>query len=235
MRLVFVRPGEPLPVADLVILPGSKATIADLAFFREQGWDIDLVAHVRRGGRVLGICGGYQMLGSSVADPEGIEGPPGEVGGSGSSTSRPSDGREDAARGRGRERRRRRAVPAATRCMSARRAARTARGRSCASPTAGRRGGLGERTGRGRLCARAVRRRPPARRLARRARRGSELEYETTVERRSTRLPTTCAHLDLDAMLQRRGNQFSPRRRSSWLATAPLQGAGKSGRRWRLR
>ena len=79
VRLVFVRPGEPLPVADLVILPGSKATIADLKFFREQGWDIDLLAHARRGGRILGICGGYQMLGKGVSDPHGMEGPPGEV------------------------------------------------------------------------------------------------------------------------------------------------------------
>jgi adenosylcobyric acid synthase len=60
VRLIFVRPGEPLPIADLVILPGSKATIADLKFFREQGWDIDLLAHARRGGRILGVCGGYQ-------------------------------------------------------------------------------------------------------------------------------------------------------------------------------
>ncbi|MBV8107488.1 MAG: cobyric acid synthase [Hyphomicrobiales bacterium] len=79
VRLVFVRPGEPLPVADLVILPGSKATIADLAFFREQGWAIDLLAHARRGGRILGVCGGYQMLGRRVADPDGIEGPAGGV------------------------------------------------------------------------------------------------------------------------------------------------------------
>jgi adenosylcobyric acid synthase len=78
VRLVFVRPGEPLPLADLVILPGSKATIADLKFFREQGWDIDLLAHARRGGRILGICGGYQMLGKTVSDPQGMEGPPGE-------------------------------------------------------------------------------------------------------------------------------------------------------------
>ena len=83
VRLVFVRPGEPLPVADLVILPGSKATIADLAFFREQGWAIDLLAHARRGGRVLGVCGGYQMLGRRVVDPEGIEGPAGAVEGLG--------------------------------------------------------------------------------------------------------------------------------------------------------
>jgi adenosylcobyric acid synthase len=83
VRLVFVRPGEPLPIADLVILPGSKATIADLKFFREQGWDIDLLAHARRGGRILGICGGYQMLGKSVSDPHGMEGPQAEIEGLG--------------------------------------------------------------------------------------------------------------------------------------------------------
>jgi len=77
--LVFLRPGEAIPGdAALVILPGSKATIADLAALRAAGWDIDLQAHVRRGGRVLGICGGYQMLGRTVADPHGIEGPPSE-------------------------------------------------------------------------------------------------------------------------------------------------------------
>jgi adenosylcobyric acid synthase len=83
VRLVFVRPGEPLPVADLVILPGSKATIADLKFLREQGWHIDLFAHARRGGRVLGVCGGYQMLGKGVSDPQGMEGPPDEIEGLG--------------------------------------------------------------------------------------------------------------------------------------------------------
>jgi adenosylcobyric acid synthase len=78
VRLVMVRPGEPLPGdADLVILPGSKATLADLADFRRNGWDIDLHAHARRGGKILGLCGGYQMLGRTVADPDGIEGPPG--------------------------------------------------------------------------------------------------------------------------------------------------------------
>ncbi|MEI4487548.1 cobyric acid synthase [Frigidibacter sp. MR17.14] len=76
--LVMVRPGEPIPGdAALVILPGSKSTRGDLAFLRAQGWDIDLIAHHRRGGRVLGICGGYQMLGRSIADPQGIEGPAG--------------------------------------------------------------------------------------------------------------------------------------------------------------
>ncbi|MBE0532109.1 MAG: cobyric acid synthase [Rhodospirillales bacterium] len=73
----FVPPGTPLPAdADLVVLPGSKATLADLRFLRAQGWDIDILAHARRGGRVLGLCGGFQMLGRTVADPDGIEGPP---------------------------------------------------------------------------------------------------------------------------------------------------------------
>ncbi len=84
VRLVMLRSGEPIPAsADLVILPGSKATIADLAALRAEGWDIDIAAHVRRGGRVLGVCGGYQMLGRTVADPDGIEGPPGSVPGLG--------------------------------------------------------------------------------------------------------------------------------------------------------
>jgi adenosylcobyric acid synthase len=82
--LVFVRPGEAIAGdTALVILPGSKATIADLAALRANGWDIDLQAHVRRGGHVLGICGGYQMLGRSVSDPKGIEGPPSTVEGLG--------------------------------------------------------------------------------------------------------------------------------------------------------
>ncbi len=68
---------------DLIVLPGSKATIADLAALRAEGWDIDIAAHVRRGGRVLGLCGGYQMLGRCIADPLGIEGPAGEVAGLG--------------------------------------------------------------------------------------------------------------------------------------------------------
>jgi adenosylcobyric acid synthase len=84
VRVIFTQPGEPLPGnADLVILPGSKATLADLKELRRSGWDIDLQAHVRRGGRVLGICGGYQMLGRVVADPQGIEGPPGSAPGLG--------------------------------------------------------------------------------------------------------------------------------------------------------
>ncbi len=77
VTLEMVKPGQPLPAdADLIILPGTKSTIGDLKFLRAQGWDIDLLAHVRRGGRVLGICGGYQMLGQTIADPDGIEGAP---------------------------------------------------------------------------------------------------------------------------------------------------------------
>ena len=84
VELVFVRADDPLPEdATLVILPGSKATLADLAALRREGWDIDILAHWRRGGRVLGICGGYQMLGRSMADPEGSEGPAGEAPGLG--------------------------------------------------------------------------------------------------------------------------------------------------------
>jgi adenosylcobyric acid synthase len=80
VSVVIVEPGNPLPRnADLVILPGSKATRADLAALRQNGWDIDILAHYRAGGRVLGICGGYQMLGRSIADPDGIEGEPGST------------------------------------------------------------------------------------------------------------------------------------------------------------
>ena len=75
VQLVMVQPGQPIPAAArLVIIPGSKSTRGDLAFLRAQGWDIDLAAHVRRGGHVLGICGGYQMLGQLIDDPDGIEG-----------------------------------------------------------------------------------------------------------------------------------------------------------------
>lgn len=79
-----IPPGRPLPAkADLILLPGSKSTLGDLADLRAQGWDVDLMGHVRRGGRVLGLCGGYQMLGRVVRDPEGIEGPAGEAPGLG--------------------------------------------------------------------------------------------------------------------------------------------------------
>ncbi len=80
----LIAPGRPLPGdAALVLLPGSKCTIADLAAFREAGWDIDLAAHIRRGGNVMGICGGYQMLGRQIVDADGVEGPPGAVEGLG--------------------------------------------------------------------------------------------------------------------------------------------------------
>jgi adenosylcobyric acid synthase len=84
VALAMVPPGQPIPGdAALIVLPGSKATIADLGFLRAQGWDIDILAHHRRGGAVLGLCGGYQMLGRSVADPLGIEGPASRVEGLG--------------------------------------------------------------------------------------------------------------------------------------------------------
>lgn len=82
--LVFIPPGRPLPRdAALIVIPGTKATIADMEFMRQQGWDIDVLAHVRHGGRVLGVCGGYQMLGQRISDPDGIEGPPRSVPGLG--------------------------------------------------------------------------------------------------------------------------------------------------------
>ncbi|MEM0937156.1 MAG: cobyric acid synthase [Pseudomonadota bacterium] len=84
VRLTMLGPGRPLPAdADLVILPGTKSTRGDLGFLRAQGWDIDLAAHVRRGGHVLGLCGGYQMLGRRISDPQGIEGPSGSDAGLG--------------------------------------------------------------------------------------------------------------------------------------------------------
>lgn len=82
--VVMVPPGTPIPAeAALIVLPGSKATLADMAAIREQGWDIDILAHHRRGGAILGICGGFQMLGTRIIDPLGSEGPPGEIAGLG--------------------------------------------------------------------------------------------------------------------------------------------------------
>ena len=82
--LIMLRAGQPIPGdADLVLIPGSKSTRGDLAFLRAQGWDVDLVAHHRRGGRILGICGGYQMLGRQISDRDGIEGPAGDTEGLG--------------------------------------------------------------------------------------------------------------------------------------------------------
>jgi adenosylcobyric acid synthase len=84
VHLVMVQPGEAVPGdADLVILPGAKATLSDLADFRTNGWHIDLHAHIRRGGRVLGICGGYQMLGQEISDPHAMEGTDGGIAGLG--------------------------------------------------------------------------------------------------------------------------------------------------------
>lgn len=84
VRLIFIKPGEALPGdAALAILPGSKATIADLAALRANGWDIDLHAHLRRGGKIFGVCGGYQMLGFSISDPTGVESAGGKASGLG--------------------------------------------------------------------------------------------------------------------------------------------------------
>jgi adenosylcobyric acid synthase len=84
VAVTIVEPGEPIPGGcDLVLLPGSKSTAADLAALKREGWDIDILAHRRRGGAVLGICGGLQMLGRRIADPDGIEGEPGVVAGLG--------------------------------------------------------------------------------------------------------------------------------------------------------
>jgi len=77
VQLTFVKMGDPWPDADLIILPGSKATRADLAFLREQGWDSKIARHLRYGGKLLGICGGFQMLGECIDDPDGLEGPAG--------------------------------------------------------------------------------------------------------------------------------------------------------------
>ena len=74
VSIEIIEPGRPIPGdAQLILLPGSKSTISDLQFLRSQGWDIDIAAHIRRGGHILGICGGYQMLGTSIRDPDKIE------------------------------------------------------------------------------------------------------------------------------------------------------------------
>lgn len=84
VEIVMVPPGRPIPAeAAIIVLPGSKATIADLAALRAEGWDIDIRAHHRRGGMIVGLCGGYQMLGRRIADPLGIEGAAAEVKGLG--------------------------------------------------------------------------------------------------------------------------------------------------------
>ncbi|GLQ06174.1 cobyric acid synthase [Sneathiella chinensis] len=84
VQVEMIRPGTPIPAGmDVIILPGSKATLADMIFLRDQGWDIDIHAHVRQGGTLVGICGGYQMLGRRLHDPDGIEGSLREVEGLG--------------------------------------------------------------------------------------------------------------------------------------------------------
>lgn len=83
INLVFAGPGKPLPAADLIILPGSKNVRRDLQFLREQGWEADINKHLRYGGKLLGICGGYQMLGEVIDDPKGVEEAPGSIQGLG--------------------------------------------------------------------------------------------------------------------------------------------------------
>lgn len=77
----YVRVGDEIPACDLIILPGSKNVIADLAFVKEQGWHQQILSHLRYGGKLMGICGGYQMLGNVISDPLGIESNHGEISG----------------------------------------------------------------------------------------------------------------------------------------------------------
>jgi adenosylcobyric acid synthase len=79
----FVAPGQPVPPADLILLPGSKNVRADLAWLREQGWEEAILRHLRYGGKLIGICGGLQMLGTALHDPHGLEGTPGSAAGLG--------------------------------------------------------------------------------------------------------------------------------------------------------
>lgn len=80
VELHFVPPGQSIPLDyDAIILPGTKSALGDLAFIREQGWDHDIIAFARSGGRVMGVCGGYQLLGQAIHDPGGIDGTPGSV------------------------------------------------------------------------------------------------------------------------------------------------------------
>ena len=83
VSLSFIGPDQPIPPADVIILPGSKSTASDLAWLKRQGWDAAMTRHLRYGGKVLGICGGFQMLGECVDDPDGLEGTPGKVAGLG--------------------------------------------------------------------------------------------------------------------------------------------------------
>lgn len=83
VSLSFIRADQPIPAADVIMLPGSKSTASDLEWLKRQGWDKAIQRHLRYGGKVLGICGGFQMLGEWVDDPEGLEGKPGKVAGLG--------------------------------------------------------------------------------------------------------------------------------------------------------
>ena len=84
LKLQFVEPGNPIPAdTKLIIIPGTKSTIADLKFLKYQGWDIDIKAHYRRGGSILGICGGYQILGNEIIDDQGYDGTPSKAKGLG--------------------------------------------------------------------------------------------------------------------------------------------------------
>ena len=79
VEVMMIEPGQAIPGdVDVIVLPGSKAVISDLRTLKSEGWDVDIAAHVHRGGLVVGLCGGYQMLGARIADPDGIEGAPGE-------------------------------------------------------------------------------------------------------------------------------------------------------------
>ncbi|MDX1301537.1 cobyric acid synthase [Photobacterium sp.] len=78
VNLQFVGKGQQMPPTDLIIIPGTKSVRSDLAFLREQGWDKQIERHLRLGGKVMGICGGYQILGEHISDPDGIEGDAGD-------------------------------------------------------------------------------------------------------------------------------------------------------------
>ncbi|MEO5370602.1 MAG: cobyric acid synthase [Magnetococcus sp. DMHC-1] len=77
IELLWGEKGQPIPGADLIILPGSKSVRADLAWLRQNGWEAAITRHLRYGGKIIGICGGFQMLGTTLEDPDGIEGMPG--------------------------------------------------------------------------------------------------------------------------------------------------------------
>ena len=79
VEVIVVEPGEAIPGdVDVVIVPGSKSVISDLRHVKFENWDVDIAAHIHRGGLVVGLCGGYQMLGQRIADPDGMEGEAGE-------------------------------------------------------------------------------------------------------------------------------------------------------------